>query len=405
MASLRKRNNVYQVQYYIAGKPKRVSLRTSSLQIAKEKVRQLETRLAQGDHNPLPTRTPIAEVLQQYVEHIRTIKTPKSAQPDLYYLREAFGEICDALTTTSRFPARGVRKRPRKGKIDRTCKPPAIEAACFELITTGQIASFIEHKVRVQGLKPKTANHYRSIIRRVFNWATDRGLIRIPSGINPASKVQPWKESAPEIRFLTLAQIDEQLHALTFKPQLKTMVAVLIYAGLRREELMWLTLDDVNLSRRHGGHGMIRVLAKTIDGRFWQPKTKRNRAVPISRALRAMLEQYTPRATSQPAVDNQFRGWYFPSPDGNWWDPDNFSADLRSANEECGLVWSSLDFRHTFGSHLAQNGVSLYKISTLMGNSPEICRRHYAALIPDLLTNEVEFTSSPSRDYRFTPAC
>lgn len=36
-------------------------------------------------------------------------------------------------------------------------------------------------------------------------------------------------------------------------------------------------------------------------------------------------------------------------------------------------------------------GESLYKISTLLGNSPEICRRHYAALIPEALTDTVEF--------------
>jgi hypothetical protein len=28
-----------------------------------------------------------------------------------------------------------------------------------------------------------------------------------------------------------------------------------------------------------------------------------------------------------------------------------------------------------------------------MGNSPEICRRHYAALIPDAMTDDVEFAS------------
>jgi len=36
-------------------------------------------------------------------------------------------------------------------------------------------------------------------------------------------------------------------------------------------------------------------------------------------------------------------------------------------------------------------GESLYKISALMGNSPEICRRHYAALAPESLTATVEF--------------
>ena len=69
----------------------------------------------------------------------------------------------------------------------------------------------------------------------------------------------------------------------------------------------------------------------------------------------------------------------------------NFAADLRAINTACDLPWSSLDFRHTFGSHLASKGVSLYKISALMGNSPEICRRHYAALMPDSLAEAVEF--------------
>ncbi len=36
-------------------------------------------------------------------------------------------------------------------------------------------------------------------------------------------------------------------------------------------------------------------------------------------------------------------------------------------------------------------GESLYKISTLMGNSPEICRRHYAALMPAEMVESVEF--------------
>ena len=47
--------------------------------------------------------------------------------------------------------------------------------------------------------------------------------------------------------------------------------------------------------------------------------------------------------------------------------------------------------RHTFGSQLAQKGESLYKISALMGNSPDICRRDYAALIPEQMRDTVEF--------------
>ena len=45
----------------------------------------------------------------------------------------------------------------------------------------------------------------------------------------------------------TPPQIDEQLYALRETPQLQTMVALYIFAGLRREEALWLTVDDVQL--------------------------------------------------------------------------------------------------------------------------------------------------------------
>lgn len=203
----------------------------------------------------------------------------------------------------------------------------------------------------------------------------------MPGEKNPAATVERYRESAPEIRYLSLQQIDEQLTALTDRLQLQTMVAVLIYAGLRREELLWLTLADVDLQR--GRPGLIHVRAKTVNGESWEPKTKRNRSVPISSNLRKYLDGYSPR----PSIG----GWFFPSPDRVRWDTDNFSADVRTANSRNGLPWSCLDYRHTFGSQLAQNGVSLFQISTLLGNSPEICRRHYAALAPEQMLSHVEF--------------
>ena len=404
MASLTKINKTYYLRYYVGKKPKKISLRTDSLQIAKEKQRKFESAQASGNDNPLPTRTPIPEVLEAYVQHIRATKSPKSAQNDIYYLREMFGPCCEALTITSRTPSAKARKKKSRSKIDGRKSLPLIEANCFEAITTAQVADFIAFKVQDQEIKPKTANHYRSILRRVFNWADQERGIRLPGGVNPASRVKPYKEQAPQIRYLTLAQIDEQLFALRFKPQLQAMVAALIYTGLRREELLWLTLDDVSFFRRQGGHGLIHVRAKTIDGRSWQPKTAVNRSVPISRALRDHLDRYTPPKTSHPPKEAWesagSTGWFFPSPGsrgkdsaGGWWDTDNFSRDLREANKDAGLQWSCLDYRHTFGTQLAQNGVSLFKISKLMGNSPEICRRHYASLVPEAMHAEVNFSS------------
>lgn len=79
MPSLLNRNGVYYAQTCIGGKIRRQSLRTRNLQVAKEKFRRIESRHAQGDDNPLPTRTPIPEVLAAYARHIRATMTAKSA--------------------------------------------------------------------------------------------------------------------------------------------------------------------------------------------------------------------------------------------------------------------------------------------------------------------------------------
>ena len=98
MASLIKRGKVFYAQYMVGKKAKRISLETSSLQVAKDKIRQLESAFYRGNDNPLPTKTPIADVVTNYIEYMRTRKTPRSVERDIYYLRESFGPICPALT-------------------------------------------------------------------------------------------------------------------------------------------------------------------------------------------------------------------------------------------------------------------------------------------------------------------
>lgn len=386
MASLIKRKKSYYVQWYTGNKKiNRRSLNTTSLQIAKEKLRQFESAQFRGDATPLPTKTPLEKIINEYVKHMETVKTAKSAQTDVYYLRAMFGDDAEALKITARVRSPRVQKRPEI-KQDKRFKSKVIEARHIEDITTAQISEFIASHVRSRGLAPKTANRHREILHRLFSWAMRERGVKMPGRINPAAEVERYKERAGEIRFLTFKQIDEQLESLEDCPQMQTMVAMLIYAGLRREELIWLRHEDIDL--KSGPYGMLRIRAKTVGEEYWQPKTKRNRAVPISSALRAILDEYAPRP-------NKGR-WYFASPKGMRYDPDNFSSDLKKIQDEKGLKWTCLDFRHTFGSQLAMKGESLYKISTLMGNSPEICRRHYAALIPETLTDCVEFSRSCS---------
>lgn len=248
MASLITRGKIYYIQWRVGKKIKRKSLKTTSYQVAKEKLLQFESARVRGEVSPLPTQTPLPEILNRYVEHVRAVKTPKSAQTDVYYLRQMFGPVCPALQITIRRPSLKAMKRPPKPGQDRRFKIATIEVDCLEQITTADVSNFITAHVRSRGLKPKTANRYREIINRLFNWAMEEQGVRVPGNINPASKVAKYKENAPEIRFLSLAEIDQQLRVLRDNRLLWTMVAMYIYSGLRREEALWLTMDDVELA-------------------------------------------------------------------------------------------------------------------------------------------------------------
>ncbi|WP_041531225.1 hypothetical protein [Syntrophotalea carbinolica] len=80
MASLKKRGKTYYAQYYIGTKQKRVSLGTDSLQVAKEKIRQIESALVRGTDIPLPTKTPTSKVVNAYCDYLLTVKTARNAQ-------------------------------------------------------------------------------------------------------------------------------------------------------------------------------------------------------------------------------------------------------------------------------------------------------------------------------------
>ena len=382
MGTLYKRGDVYWAQVYHRGKRRRISLHTSNYGVARSKVRKLEhemeTRGLQTE-----THTPVDKVITKFVEYLiaRGGCGRKGPQTDIYRLAEFFGPVCEVLENNSRArngigPKSKARKRKTK-KYD--C---AVKVDFLEDVTSGMVQDYLVKLQRRRGLSPKTLNEYREVLQRLFNWAIKTRGVRMPGQArhNPVADVERFATSETSIRFLSIKQVHEQLEALTDEPCIQTLVAVYIYAGLRREEALWLTHEDVDRDQ-----GLIHVRAKTVADRTWQPKTRKNRTVPISKALMEYLEAYTP---------NPLAPWFFPSPGGCWQDPDNFSQKLRRLNDKTGLPWGCLDFRHTFGSHLAMKGESLYKISKIMGNSPEICRRHYAALTPESLVGCVDFDES-----------
>jgi integrase len=380
MASVFKRGQTWWIKYYVGGQKISRSLKTKSERVARDHKKTYDALEVTGQL-PQQSNTPIQPFLQRYCEYLLATCARKGAKNDISYLRGFFGPIVKALQLGSHVP-RKYRSLDGEAKpAEDRLKDRHMPVKKLEDISTEMVSAYIHRRIVEDGISAKTANRIRGVLHRMFTYATETHGYVCPDQRfkNPVEPVKPMKERAPTISWLDSAAIAKQLKAVKAEPTVHAMVATYIYAGLRREEATWLTPADVDFEQR-----VLRVRAKTIGSQTWQPKTRRNRVVPISEQLLKILEQYDRQ-------QSEGRTWFFSSPAGGRWDPDNFSQRLRELNQAAGLSWSCLDFRHTFGSHLAQKGVSLYKIAELMGNSPEICRRHYAALIPEKMHDVVEF--------------
>ena len=158
MASLIKRTwkngPAWYIQYYVGNQQRRIRA-SDNFQIAKEKLRRFDAAQAAGDDLPLPTRTPIPDIVAAYVQHIRQVKTAKSAQTDTYYLRDIFGPVCDELKINSRKPSANAKKKPVKAGVNARTKAPVIEADCMETIRTADITRFISAQFRAVGWHPR----------------------------------------------------------------------------------------------------------------------------------------------------------------------------------------------------------------------------------------------------------
>ena len=378
MATIYKRGKTWWGNYSVNGKKKLQSLKTQSERVALQWKKDIEARETVRLLSE-PSNTPLLPFLSSFCKQLIADQTHKGAYNDLSRLRCFFGPCVEELYY-----------RPRgRHNPDAPNGTLLVAVKKLEDITPLMISTRLTEDVADGTYSQKTANDYREILQRLFNHAIQLHGYTCPDARyrNPIEAVKRFKESAPVITYLTLEDIPEQLDAVVGNNDMHAAVATMIYAGLRRSEVFWLTDDDVDLKRK-----LIRVRAKSVDGRSWKPKTGKDRVVPIGRYLNTILNDYVTKRKKKKGP------WFAPGPERGFWDSDNFSRDLAALNSKAGLSWSCLDFRHTFGSQLAQRGVTLYKISEMMGNSPEICRRHYAALCPEAMHADVEFNKLEEKD-------
>ncbi len=270
------------------------------------------------------------------------------------------------------------------------------EAGNLSAVTPGQASSHLAAIADAHSVA--TRNRAFAACSRFYKWAirTDR------TRINPFSEIKTLREErGSEIIHCTPAEREEILVMAIQSGWPDWMaIPVAFYSGMRREEVSRLAWEDIRF-----GEGLI-VVQKS--------KTGKSRVVPLASALEAILmeipalQRHGPVVVTPPDIDrllrldnlvrhirrmkrDQFLSAHSlekPPPSRSKEYRDSLAKwkaamkgrtrDLDAALERIG--WNP--FRHTFGSLLAQAGVSVDKISAWMGNTPEVCRRHYAQFIP-----------------------
>lgn len=183
-------------------------------------------------------------------------------------------------------------------------------------------------------------------------------------------KVSNFKEKRGRVDFYTPEEIKQMLMYL---PAYKLIILLGCRAGLRRGEMAALKWQDIDY---------------TNNQLYIAPnKTENYRYVPLAADLKKELEKQQKKAKSEYVIEalGDCRR------DNSYFITAAFKKALKTSPfRRAGKSVGSLHIlRHTFASHLVQNGVDLYKVSKLLGHQSIQMTEIYAHLAPTDLKSAI----------------
>lgn len=195
--SIYKRGRVWWARWRKDGRQHRVSFETGNRKIAEEKRIRLEHQLLTGEfeEEPAPERVSVQQLVEEYAAWSHTQKKPKTVLNDEARI-QAFRDFA---------------------------KPQFVDE-----ITTKSVMDYQTHRAKKS---PATRLREREILHAMMVYAVRVGYV----GRNPVSNVPRPRVPQREPRFLRVNEIDELLAAVA-GDRIAPLVAVAVYAGLRREE-------------------------------------------------------------------------------------------------------------------------------------------------------------------------
>jgi site-specific recombinase XerD len=214
---------------------------------------------------------------------------------------------------------------------------------------------------------PHTINHDLRYFKAFFNKLICWGIL----DKNPCKGIKPIRIDETIRPYLS----KEELHIVlthTEGTQLHDIILIAVLTGLRLGEIVNLTWVDILLDKR-------KIIVRS-NGNF-RTKTGKIRTIPINSSLQKILEEVPEKkgilfkGTNEKAIRTEFVS-------------KQFKKAVRDCNLNDKLHFHSL--RHTFGSYLVEQGVSLFHVQQLLGHSSPWVTQIYAHLGTNELMSSVE---------------
>lgn len=228
----------------------------------------------------------------------------------------------------------------------------AVQGDCFlDEVTKEQCRAYLQERKESGKHSQSTLRREMMFIGRVFRRAVEDELLEK----NPWEGISLPKEPKGEPHYLQVEDVGNLLEAAPTDRRFRYLL--LVYTGARKSEALRLKWKDVDLPE-----GTLRIRNSQKGG----GQKHVYRVVPIAPDLHGALEERQGE------------------PEENILETEhNWTRDLRLDLKSAGLAHCRIhDLRHTYGSWLAQRGVSLHKIRDLMGHASVTTTERYAYLAP-----------------------